>query len=160
MAALRLGYKASAEQFGPGELLEFGVHAERCGLDSVLVSDHFQPWRHTGGHAPFSFAWLAALGARTERVLLGTSVVTPTFRYHPGVVAQAMGTLGCLFPGRALLGVGTGEALNEVPLGIEWPDFRERYARLRGRAADAPFVGRAARLVRRRLLSDPQRDGV
>jgi coenzyme F420-dependent glucose-6-phosphate dehydrogenase len=131
MAALRLGYKASAEQFGPGELLEFGVHAERCGLDSVLVSDHFQPWRHTGGHAPFSFAWLAALGARTERVLLGTSVVTPTFRYHPGVVAQAMGTLGCLFPGRALLGVGTGEALNEVPLGIEWPDFRERYARLR-----------------------------
>jgi coenzyme F420-dependent glucose-6-phosphate dehydrogenase len=132
MAQLRLGYKASAEQFGPQELLEFGVHAERCGFDSVLVSDHFQPWRHTGGHAPFSFAWLAALGARTERVLLGTSVLTPTFRYHPAVVAQAMGTLGCLFPGRVLLGVGTGESLNEVPpLGIEWPEFRERFARLR-----------------------------
>jgi coenzyme F420-dependent glucose-6-phosphate dehydrogenase len=129
---LRLGYKASAEQFGPRELLAFGVHAERCGFDSVLVSDHFQPWRHTGGHAPFSFAWLAALGACTERVLLGTSVVTPTFRYHPAVVAQAAGTLGCLFPGRVLLGVGTGEALNEVPpLGIDWPEFRERYARLR-----------------------------
>ena len=132
MATLKLGYKASAEQFGPQELLEFGVHAERCGFDSVLVSDHFQPWRHTGGHAPFSFAWLAALGARTERVLLGTSVVTPTFRYHPAVVAQAMGTLGCLFPGRVLLGVGTGESLNEVPpLGIAWPEFRERFARLR-----------------------------
>jgi coenzyme F420-dependent glucose-6-phosphate dehydrogenase len=132
MAQLKLGYKASAEQFGPQELLEFGVHAERCGFDSVLVSDHFQPWRHTGGHAPFSFAWLAALGARTERVLLGTSVLTPTFRYHPAVVAQAMGTLGCLFPGRVLLGVGTGESLNEVPpLGIEWPEFRERFARLR-----------------------------
>ena len=132
MAQLQLGYKASAEQFGPHELLEFGVHAERCGFDSVLVSDHFQPWRHTGGHAPFSFAWLAALGARTERVLLGTSVLTPTFRYHPAVVAQAMGTLGCLFPGRVLLGVGTGESLNEVPpLGIAWPEFKERFARLR-----------------------------
>jgi coenzyme F420-dependent glucose-6-phosphate dehydrogenase len=132
MAQLKLGYKASAEQFGPQELLEFGVHAERCGFDSVLVSDHFQPWRHTGGHAPFSFAWLAALGARTERVLLGTSVLTPTFRYHPAVVAQAMGTLGCLFPGRVLLGVGTGESLNEVPpLGIAWPEFKERFARLR-----------------------------
>ena len=132
MPQLKLGYKASAEQFGPQELLEFGVHAERCGFDSVLVSDHFQPWRHTGGHAPFSFAWLAALGARTERVLLGTSVLTPTFRYHPAVVAQAMGTLGCLFPGRVLLGVGTGESLNEVPpLGIAWPEFKERFARLR-----------------------------
>jgi coenzyme F420-dependent glucose-6-phosphate dehydrogenase len=132
MSQLRLGYKASAEQFGPQELLEFGVHAERCGFDSVMVSDHFQPWRHTGGHAPFSFAWLGALGARTERILMGTSVVTPTFRYHPSLVAQAGGTLGTLFPGRMLLGLGTGESLNEVPAtGIEWPDFRERFARFR-----------------------------
>jgi len=129
---IQIGYKASAEQFGPPELLEFGVHAEHCGFDSVLVSDHFQPWRHTGGHAPFSFAWLAALGARTERVLLGTSVVTPTFRYHPSTVAHAMGTLGCLFPDRVMLGVGSGESLNEVPAtAIEWPEFSERYARLR-----------------------------
>ena len=99
MSQLRLGYKASAEQFGPQELLEFGVHAERCGFDSVMVSDHFQPWRHNGGHAPFSFAWLGALGARTERVLMGTSVVTPTFRYHPSLVAQARGTLGVPLPG-------------------------------------------------------------
>jgi coenzyme F420-dependent glucose-6-phosphate dehydrogenase len=97
---LKLGYKASAEQFSPQELLDLGVHAERAGFDSVFVSDHFQPWRHTGGHAPFSFAWLGALGAKTERILMGTSVVTPTFRYHPAVVAQAAGTLGCLFPGR------------------------------------------------------------
>jgi coenzyme F420-dependent glucose-6-phosphate dehydrogenase len=129
---LRLGYKASAEQFDPRTLLEFGVLAEQAGFDSVVVSDHFQPWRHTGGHAPFSFAWLGALGERTSRVLMGTSVVTPTFRYHPSVVAQAMGTLGCLFPDRVMLGVGTGESLNEVaPIGIAWPDFRERFARLR-----------------------------
>jgi coenzyme F420-dependent glucose-6-phosphate dehydrogenase len=132
MVSLRLGYKASAEQFGPVELLDFGVHAEAVGFDSVVVSDHFQPWRHTGGHAPFSFAWLGALGAKTERVLMGTSVVTPTFRYHPSVVAQAMATLGVLFPERVMLGIGTGESLNEVaPTGIVWPAFRERFARLR-----------------------------
>src|SRR5215472_8481711 len=130
--ALHLGYKASAEQFGPQELLDFAVHAEECGFDSVVVSDHFQPWRHTGGHAPFSFAWLGAVGAKTERVMLGTSVVTPTFRYHPSVVAQAMATLAVLFPDRVMLGIGSGESLNEVsPIGIVWPDFRERFARLR-----------------------------
>ena len=91
---LKLGYKASAEQFAPRELLDFAVHAEAVGFDSILVSDHFQPWRHTGGHAPFSFAWMGALGERTSRALIGTSVVTPTFRYHPAVVAQAIGTLG------------------------------------------------------------------
>jgi len=129
---LRLGYKASAEQFGPAELLDFSVHAEQVGFDSVVVSDHYQPWRHTGGHAPFSFAWLGALGARTSRIEMGTSVVTPTFRYHPSIVAQAMGTLGQLFPGRVMLGIGTGESLNEVPpTGMEWPEFRERWARLR-----------------------------
>src|SRR5919197_939924 len=129
---LTLGYKASAEQFAPRDLLAFAVHAEECGFDSVVVSDHFQPWRHTDGHAPFSFAWLAALGERTRRVRLGTSVVTPTFRYHPAIVAQAMATLDQLFPGRVFLGVGTGESLNEIPvLGIEWPGFKERFGRLR-----------------------------
>jgi coenzyme F420-dependent glucose-6-phosphate dehydrogenase len=128
---LRLGYKASAEQFGPRELLDFGIAAEANGFDSVFVSDHFQPWRHSDGHAPFAFAWLAALGERTTQVALGTSVVTPTFRYHPAVVAQAFGTLGCLFPERVILGVGTGEHLNEGALGIQWPDNRERFARLR-----------------------------
>ena len=129
---IRLGYKASAEQFAPRPLVEFAVAAEDAGFDSVVVSDHFQPWRHTDGHAPFSFAWLAALGERTKRVTLGTSVVTPTFRYQPAIVAQAMATLASLYPGRMLLGVGTGESMNEVPaLGIVWPDFKERFARLK-----------------------------
>ncbi len=128
---LKLGYKASAEQFGPRELLDFAVLAESVGFDSILVSDHFQPWRHTGGHAPYSFSWLGALGERTARALIGTSVVTPTFRYHPSIVAQAMGTLGSMYPGRLLLGVGTGESLNEVPsTGVAWPGFKERFARL------------------------------
>jgi coenzyme F420-dependent glucose-6-phosphate dehydrogenase len=128
---LRLGYKASAEQFAPRTLLDFAVEAEQNGFDSVFVSDHFQPWRHSDGHAPFAFAWLAATGERTRRVMLGTSVVTPTFRYHPAIVAQAFGTLGSFNPGRMILGVGTGEHLNEGALGITWPDNKERFARLR-----------------------------
>ena len=128
---LLLGWKASAEQFAPRELLEQAVYAEERGFDSVWISDHLQPWRHMDGHAPFSLTWLAAAGERTRRVLLGTSVLTPTFRYHPIIVAQAFATLGSLYPGRVRLGVGTGESLNEVPLGIEWPEFRERFRRLR-----------------------------
>src|SRR6478736_865371 len=129
---LILGYKASSEQFGPRELLDFACLAEQAGFDSVFISDHFQPWRHTDGHAPFAFSWLGALGAKTSRIVMGTSVLTPTFRYHPSIVAQAFGTLGSLFPGRLILGVGTGESLNEVPAtGNPWPEFKERFARLR-----------------------------
>ncbi|MEU1521037.1 glucose-6-phosphate dehydrogenase (coenzyme-F420) [Nocardia rhamnosiphila] len=129
----KLGYKASAEQFGPRELVELGVLAEEHGMDSAVVSDHFQPWRHNGGHAPFSLAWMTAVGERTNRIQLGTSVMTPTFRYNPAVVAQAFATMGCLYPGRVMLGVGTGEALNEIATGHrgEWPGFKERFARLR-----------------------------
>ena len=134
---LKLGYKASAEQFAPRELVEIAVAAEAHGFESVAVSDHFQPWRHTGGHAPFSLAWMAAVGERTSSIQIGTSVMTPTFRYNPAVLAQAFATLGCLFPGRIMIGVGTGEALNEVATGFrgagaqDWPEFKERYARLR-----------------------------
>jgi coenzyme F420-dependent glucose-6-phosphate dehydrogenase len=129
---IKLGYKASAEQFGPNELLDFSGLAEAVGFDSVFISDHFQPWKHTGGHAPYSLSWLGALGAKTTRVAMGTSVMTPTFRYHPSVVAQAAATLAVMFPDRVILGVGTGESLNEVPaLGIKWPGFKERQARLR-----------------------------
>jgi coenzyme F420-dependent glucose-6-phosphate dehydrogenase len=135
--ALRVGYKASAEQFAPTELARYAMLAEAVGLDSVTISDHFQPWRLAGGHAPNSIAWLSYVAARTERVLLGTSVMTPTFRYNPAVVAQSFATLACLAPGRVMLGVGTGEALNEVAVGAvgtgedAWPQFKERFARLR-----------------------------
>ena len=133
MAELRLGYKASAEQFGPRELVELGVLAEAHGMDSATVSDHFNPWRHNGGHSPFSLAWMTAVGERTERITLGTSVLTPTFRYNPAVIAQAFATMACLYPGRVFLGVGTGEALNEIATGFtgQWPEFKERFARLR-----------------------------
>ncbi|WP_311879084.1 glucose-6-phosphate dehydrogenase (coenzyme-F420) [Microbacterium forte] len=135
--ALTLGYKASSEQFDPRELVELAVEAEQRGFESVAISDHFQPWRHHGGHAPFSLTWMAAVGERTSSIRIGTSVMTPTFRYNPAVIAQAFASLGVMYPGRIFLGVGTGEALNEIAAGFHgangqvWPEFRERFARLR-----------------------------
>jgi coenzyme F420-dependent glucose-6-phosphate dehydrogenase len=138
--AIRIGYKASAEQFGPRELLDFSIEAERTGLDVVAVSDHFQPWRHRGGHAPNALVWLGALAQATERVTIGTSVLTPTLRYEPAIVAQAFGTLGALAPGRVFLGVGTGESLNETPAtGGEFPGAKERRRRL---AEAVELIGR------------------
>jgi len=134
---LTLGYKASAEQFTPRELVEIAVAAEAHGMESVAVSDHFQPWRHEGGHAPFSLSWMAAVGERTSSIRIGTSVMTPTFRYNPAVLAQAFATMGVLYPDRIFLGVGSGEALNEIATGFrgageqDWPEFKERFARLR-----------------------------
>lgn len=134
---VKLGYKASAEQFSPRQLVDYAVMAERYGFESVAVSDHFQPWRYTGGHAPFAIAWAAAVGEHTKTIRIGTSVTTPTFRYNPAVLAQAFATLGVLNPDRVWLGVGSGEALNEIATGWngagepEWPEFRERFARLR-----------------------------
>jgi coenzyme F420-dependent glucose-6-phosphate dehydrogenase len=128
---VRIGYKASAEQFDPATLLEFAVEAERTGLEIVAISDHFQPWVHTGGHSPAALPWLGAAAARTSSATLGTSVLTPTLRYHPSIIAQAFATLGCLAPGRVFLGVGTGEAMNETPVtGGEFPGRKERRQRL------------------------------
>ncbi len=129
---LKIGYKASAEQFGPRDLVEYAVLAEELGLDSVWASDHFLPWRHEGGHAPAALPWMAAVGERTKRVQIGTSVLTPTFRYNPAVLAQEFATMALLTGNRVALGVGTGEALNEIAVsGREWPQFKERFARLR-----------------------------
>jgi coenzyme F420-dependent glucose-6-phosphate dehydrogenase len=128
---IRWGYKASAEQFGPRVLIDYAVLAERAGFEIVAVSDHFQPWRHHGGHSPAALPWLGAVGERLESATIGTSVLTPTMRYHPSVVAQAFATLACLRPGRVFLGVGSGEAMNETPAtGAEWPGAKERRMRL------------------------------
>lgn len=128
---LTLGYKASAEQFAPRQLLDYAVLAEELGFDSVAVSDHFHPWKDTDGHAPFAFTWLGALGERTQRIRIGTSVTAPSYRYHPALIAQAFATLGSLYPGRIFLGLGSGESMNETPLTTEeWPKPGERLHRL------------------------------
>jgi coenzyme F420-dependent glucose-6-phosphate dehydrogenase len=129
---MRYGYKASAEQFAPRELIDYAKLAEKLGLETIAVSDHFQPWRHKGGHTPAVFPWLGAIGEGTSTAMLGTSVLTPTMRYHPSIVAQNFATLACLNPGRVFLGVGTGEALNETPAtGAPWPGAKERRMMMR-----------------------------
>ncbi len=128
---VRIGYKASAEQFDPPTLLEYTRRAEAVGLELVATSDHFQPWRHRGGHSPAALPWLGAASVATTTAVLGTSVLTPTLRYEPAIVAQAFATLGCLAPGRMFLGVGTGEAMNETPAtGAEFPGRKERRLRM------------------------------
>ncbi|WP_406633734.1 glucose-6-phosphate dehydrogenase (coenzyme-F420) [Amycolatopsis sp. WGS_07] len=164
---LKVGYKASAEQFGPRELVEFAVRAEELGLDSVWVSDHFLPWRHEGGHAPWALAWMPAVAERTSRVLIGTSVLTPTFRYNPAVIAQAFATMALLSGDRVILGAGTGEALNEIAVsGREWPEFKERFARLRESVRlmrelwtkdNVDFEGDYYQLVNAKIYDRPER---
>jgi coenzyme F420-dependent glucose-6-phosphate dehydrogenase len=128
---VRIGYKASAEQFDPPTLLDYTRQAEAAGLEIVATSDHFQPWRHRGGHSPAALPWLGAASVSTTTAVLGTSVLTPTLRYEPAIIAQAFATLGCLAPGRVFLGVGTGEALNETPAtGAEFPGRKERRMRM------------------------------
>lgn len=137
---MRYGYKASAEQFGPRRLIDYSRLAEELGLETIAVSDHFQPWRHRGGHTPAVFPWLGALGELTSTAMLGTSVLTPTMRYHPSIVAQNLATLGCLNPNRVFLGVGTGEALNETPAtAAQWPGAKQRRM----------MLGEAITLIRR-----------
>jgi coenzyme F420-dependent glucose-6-phosphate dehydrogenase len=130
-ADMRYGYKASAEQFETRRLLDLSLRAEAAGLDTIAVSDHFQPWRHRGGHAPAALPWLGALAVASRDAFLGTSVLTPMLRYHPSIIAQAFATIARLAPGRVFLGVGTGEAMNETPPnGVPWPGGKERRRRL------------------------------
>jgi TAT-translocated FGD2 family F420-dependent dehydrogenase len=131
MAKRRMGFVLAHEQFAPGELVELGAAAEAAGFDGVWGSDHFHPWQENQGQCGMAWVTLAAIGARTERMELGTGVTCPIYRYHPAIVAQAFATMAALYPGRVFLGVGTGEALNEAPAGGGWGPYREREARLR-----------------------------
>jgi len=128
---LRLGYWAGMEQYDPERLLLHAIHAEAVGFDIIVASDHFHPWSDTGGQAGFPWVFLCAVAERTKKVEVGTAVTTPLFRYHPAIVAQAFATLNYLYPGRIFITVGTGHAMNETPLGFEWPGFKEKVERLR-----------------------------
>ena len=127
---LKIGYNTAHEQYQPLPLLDYAVEAEKVGFDSVWTSDHFHPWAHTNAASAFAWAWMAALAERTKRIEIGTAVTCPTMRYHPAIVAQAFATLRAMYPDRIFIGVGTGEAMNEVPVGYPWPPFKERAERL------------------------------
>ncbi|MFL5731826.1 MAG: TIGR03557 family F420-dependent LLM class oxidoreductase [Chloroflexia bacterium] len=125
-----IGYVLSDEQFPITRLVELGAAAERAGFDAVWSSDHFQPWQDNQGHSALAWLTLAAVGQRTQRVVMGTGVTVPTYRYPPAIVAQGFATLGLLYPGRIFLGVGTGEAINEEAATGRWDPYPVRAERL------------------------------
>jgi coenzyme F420-dependent glucose-6-phosphate dehydrogenase len=122
-------YACAHEQFPPDDLLRQAVAAEQAGFDGIACSDHLQPWWEPGesGHA---WVWLGAVGQATEKVSIGTAVTPPGPRHHPVLIAQAWATLETMFPGRPFLGFGSGESLNESPLGAEWPSPAGQVARM------------------------------
>jgi len=126
---MRYFHFCAHEQFAPSELLRQAVAAEGAGFDGIGCSDHLQPWWE-GGESGNAWVWLGAAGAATERVALGTGVTPPGPRYHPVLIAQAWATLEEMFPGRAYLGFGSGESLNESPLGAEWPPVEAQIERM------------------------------
>jgi G6PDH family F420-dependent oxidoreductase len=104
--------------------------ADQAGFDLLAVSDHFQPWQANEGHSGQAWVTISAIGQRTKRIRMGTTVTCPTFRYNPGVVAEAFASLSLLYPGRIFLGLGSGEALNEEAAVGSWPKWPERSERL------------------------------
>lgn len=125
----QIGFQLAHEQFTVPELVDLGVAADEAGFDLLAVSDHFQPWQANEGHSGQAWITMAAIGQRTKRIRMGTTVTCPTFRYSPAVVAEAFASLSLLCPDRIFLGLGSGEALNEeaaTGLWAKWPERSER----------------------------------
>jgi G6PDH family F420-dependent oxidoreductase len=126
----RFAYFCGHEQWQPEELVTHAVLAEAVGFDMLVVSEHFHPWVDDRSASGFAFATIGAMAAVTDHIQFATGVTTPLFRYHPAVIAQAAATLDRLSEGRFTLGVGTGENINEGPLGYDFPGYAERNARM------------------------------
>ena len=125
----RYGIHASHEQVHPSVLLAAVQRAEEAGFDAAMSSDHFSPWSRRQGQSAFAWSWL---GAALQATSLPFGVVNaPGQRYHPAIIAQAIGTLGAMYPGRFWAALGTGEASNEHITGGGWPRKDVRRARLR-----------------------------
>lgn len=128
---IKFGILAAHEQLNPSDLLDDVIKMEENGIERCWTSDHYMPWWHSGAAGGAAWPWLGAALAKTEKLVMGTGVTAPVLRYHPAIVAQVFATLGYMFPNRVFLGVGKGEALNEVTSGNHWPSSRERFQRLK-----------------------------
>jgi G6PDH family F420-dependent oxidoreductase len=122
----QFGYTLMTEQTGPRDLVNYAIAAERAGFDFEVCSDHYSPWLMSQGHAPYAWSVLGAVAQATSRVELATYVTCPIIRYHPAVVAQKATTLQLLSEGRFILGLGSGENLNEHITGEGWPPVAQR----------------------------------
>ena len=127
----KFAWLASHESYQPELLIDQVVAADRAGFDAITASDHFHPWVDDESAAGFVWTWLGAAAARAERLTFLTSVTCPLFHYHPALIAQAAATVSRLAPGGFVLGVGTGENINEGPFGYGFPGYKERIARMK-----------------------------
>lgn len=118
---LELGFSISSEEHPANELVRQAKSAENAGFSFAMISDHFHPWTHQQGNSPFVWSVLGAIAAVTDRIRIGTAVTCPTVRIHPGIIAQAAATTASMMPGRFMLGLGSGENLNEHIFGARWP---------------------------------------
>jgi coenzyme F420-dependent glucose-6-phosphate dehydrogenase len=128
---VRISIQAAHEQVNPTDLLNDVVVMDKYGIERCWTSDHYMPWWDSGASGGAAWPWMGAALAKTQRISIGTGVTAPILRYHPAVVAQVFASLAYMFPNRVFLGLGKGEALNEVTTGQDWPASPERFARLR-----------------------------
>lgn len=162
----RFAWMCSHEIYQPEELLEQARLAEEVGFDAVVSSDVFHPWVDDPSAAGFAWSWLGSVAALTSHVTLVTTATSPLFRYHPAVIAQAAATMDRLSEGRFVLGVGTGDLINDAPLGWRGIGYGERAERLREAVEiirrlwageKMTLEGRYYRLDNARLYSPPLR---
>ena len=127
----RLSIQAAHEQINPLDLLDDATYLDKKNIERCWTSDHYMPWWNSGASGGAAWPWMGAALARTTKLVIGTGVTAPILRYHPAIVAQVFATLAYMFPQRVFLGIGRGEALNEVPSGNSWPTNREKFRRLK-----------------------------
>jgi G6PDH family F420-dependent oxidoreductase len=118
---VEVGYKLCSEEHGPDELVGYAKRAEKAGFTFAMISDHFHPWTDSQGHSPFVWSVIGGAAQVTDKLRIGTGVTCPTIRIHPAIIAQAAATSAAMMPGRFILGLGSGENLNEHILGDRWP---------------------------------------
>jgi coenzyme F420-dependent glucose-6-phosphate dehydrogenase len=116
-----IGYKLSSEEHGPLDMVCYAKQAEDAGFAFAMISDHYHPWIDNQGHSPFVWSTIGGISQTTSKIGLSTGVTCPTVRIHPAIIAQAAATAAAMMPGRFILGVGSGEKLNEHILGDRWP---------------------------------------
>lgn len=127
----KISIQAAHEQVNPKDLLSDVITMDEEGIQRCWTSDHYMPWWDSGASGGAAWPWLGAALARTRNIVLGTGVTAPILRYHPAIVAQVFATLEYMFPNRVFLGIGRGEALNEVTSGHSWPSNAEKFERLK-----------------------------
>lgn len=128
---VKISIQAAHEQVNPIDLLKDVVTMDKNGIEKCWSSDHYMPWWHSNASGGAAWPWIGSALAKTNNLIIGTGVTAPTLRYNPAIVAQVFATLGYMFPNRVFLGVGMGEALNEVTTGNDWPSTRSRFKRLK-----------------------------